>query len=347
MIVIDGSMGEGGGQVLRTALGLSLVSGKAFRLERIRAKRPKPGLRAQHLTCALAAQQVGAASVEGATLSSRELVFVPQDVAAGAYRFDVGTAGSTTLVLQTVLPALMLGCEASSLTLIGGTHNSMAPSADFLEEVFLGQLAKMGPKVSFRMVRPGFYPNGGGQLQVRIQPVEQLKSLELLEQGRLVERQARIYLAGLPLHIAQREQATLQKALGWDEKLFDLRCFDNERGPGNAICVLMRYEQAAEVCSGFGKQGMSAEQVAKAVVRQIKQYHQDAAPVGEHLADQLLIPLALAGGGRFRTGRPSQHTTTNMQVIQMFLDVRFGVEEIGNGVFEISVSNRIEHGSDG
>ncbi len=193
MITIDGSQGEGGGQVLRTSLGLSLVTGKAFRIEKIRAGREKPGLLRQHLTAVRAAAQVGGAKVSGDEIGSRTLAFEPEQVRGGEYEFAVGTAGSATLVLQTVLPALIVAGGPSRLTLKGGTHNPWSPPFDFLQKAFLPLLERMGAKVTAELIRPGFYPAGGGEFTVEIQPVPggRLQPLDLLERGETVSRRHR------------------------------------------------------------------------------------------------------------------------------------------------------------
>lgn len=163
LITIDGSIGEGGGQILRTALGLSMVTGQAFRIEKIRAGREKPGLLRQHLTAVNAAVAISGASVEGNVIGSRELLFLPGSTAAREYAFSIGSAGSMTLVLQTVLPALLTADAPSKLTLEGGTHNPFAPPIDFLEKAFLPLVGRMGPRVSVSLERAGFYPAGAGE----------------------------------------------------------------------------------------------------------------------------------------------------------------------------------------
>src|SRR5512136_2571133 len=179
MITIDGSQGEGGGQILRTSLALSLVTGQPFRMERIRAKRQKPGLLKQHLTAVEAAKTVGCAEVTGAALGSQTLEFKPGPVTPGNYRFAVGTAGSATLVLQTVLPPLLVASGPSTLTLEGGTHNPFAPPFDFLARCFAPVVERMGPRIELKLHRPGFFPAGGGQFEAQITPVNRLKPIDL------------------------------------------------------------------------------------------------------------------------------------------------------------------------
>ncbi|HUK89269.1 MAG TPA: RNA 3'-terminal phosphate cyclase, partial [Blastocatellia bacterium] len=188
MIVIDGSFGEGGGQILRSSLALALVTGQAFRITNIRAGRKNPGLLRQHLTAVSAATEVGEADVTGASIGSKELSFSPTRIKPGKYSFAVGTAGSTTLVLQTVLPALAIAGEASTITLEGGTHNPFAPPFDFLVKAFLPLLNRMGSDVSCSLLRYGFYPAGGGKMEVCIGPANQLRPIDLTERGAAVSR---------------------------------------------------------------------------------------------------------------------------------------------------------------
>jgi RNA 3'-terminal phosphate cyclase (ATP) len=338
MITIDGSRGEGGGQILRTSLALSLVTGKPFHMERIRARRPKPGLRRQHLTAVLAAAEVGQAEVEGAEIESREIVFAPGEVRPGEYRFDVGTAGSTTLVLQTVLPALMIAGGPSRLTILGGTHNIHAPPVDFLQRAFLPLVARIGPKVHVTLERPGFYPLGGGCIRVEIEPRPgpQLRRLDLVERGRIVRREARGVVSKLPMHIAEREVDVVRRRMSWPAESVSTREVESV-GPGNVVTVEIQSEHVTEVFTGFGQKGVPAEKVAAAVVREARHYLKAGVPVGEHLADQLLIPMALGGGGRFRTLEPTSHTTTNIETLGCFLDVAVSTEKLERDVWQVAV----------
>lgn len=323
MVPLDGSQGEGGGQILRTALGLSLVTGQPFRMEKVRAGREKPGLLRQHLTAVNAAVAVGGAEVEGATLGSRELTFWPgkNGVAGGEFSFAVGTAGSAGLVLQTVLPALLTATGPSRLTLEGGTHNPFAPPFDFLARAFLPLVNRMGPRVSATLERPGFYPAGGGKMEVLIEPCARLQPLELMARGEPRGRSARALVAGLAIHIARRELEVVRERLGWTEEQCAVETLPEAFGPGNALILEVASEHVTEVFSGFGQRGVAAERVATAASQEVRDYL--AAPgapaVGEHLADQLLVPLALAGGGAFSTVTPSQHTRTNVETITRFL----------------------------
>ncbi len=337
MITIDGSQGEGGGQILRTSLALSLVTGQPFRMERIRAKRQKPGLLKQHLTAVEAAKTVGCAEVEGAALSSQTLEFRPGSVTPGDYRFSVGTAGSATLVLQTVLPALLTASGHSTLILEGGTHNPMAPPFDFLARCFMPLIQRMGPSVELELQRHGFFPAGGGRFHARIEPATKLSRLDLLERGSIRGRQARILISKLPEHVGQRELAVVRDELKWREEECAIEAVQYPVGPGNAVVLAIETEQVSEVFTGFGERGRPAEAVARSAVEAAKVWLEADVPVDEHLADQLLIPLALTGGGSFRTTKPSLHTMTNAEVIQRFLSVAIRVEQESELAWRVQV----------
>jgi RNA 3'-terminal phosphate cyclase (ATP) len=338
LLTIDGSRGEGGGQILRTSLALSMVTGRTFRIERIRAGRRKPGLMRQHLTAVQAAAQVCGAAVEGATLGSRDLSFRPGPVRAGRYDFDVGTAGSATLVLQTVLPALLFAGGPSRLVLAGGTHNPHAPPFEFLERAFLPLLARMGAPVRAALELPGFYPAGGGRLTVEVESAARLAPLEIRERGALRARRAVARVSNLPMSIAQREVAVLTRALSL--KPHEARAeIVASAGPGNVVLLEVESEALTEVFTGFGERGVRAETVAERLAREAREYLDAGVPVGRHLADQLLVLLALAGGGTFGTLSPSAHTTTNAAVIGEFLQARIAIEAEGEGGgYEVRVS---------
>ena len=327
MIRIDGSFGEGGGQILRTSLSLSLATGKAFRIEKVRAGRERPGLLRQHLTAVLAAAEVGGAEVQGATLGSTELAFSPGPIRAGEYRFSVGTAGSGTLVFQTVLPALMLASEPSRVVIEGGTHNTAAPPFDFLARTFLPLLERMGPKVLLQFERYGFYPAGGGRFCAEIHPVKALKGLQIGERGEITLRRAIGVVAKLPRHIAQRELETVGKMLNWGPECFSVEESRNSAGPGNIVMIEIGSSEITEIFSAFGQVGLSAEKVASIAARDAREYLVSRAAAGEHLTDQLLLPLALAGAGFFTAEKINMHARTNMAVISEFLAVRFETRE--------------------
>jgi RNA 3'-terminal phosphate cyclase (ATP) len=337
MITIDGSQGEGGGQILRTSLALSLVTGQPFRMERIRAKRQKPGLLKQHLTAVEAAKTVGCAEVEGAALGSQTLEFWPGPLMPGNYRFAVGTAGSATLVLQTVLPALLTASGHSTLTLEGGTHNPMAPPFDFLASCFMPLVQRMGPSVELELRCHGFFPAGGGRFHARIEPAKRLSRLDLLERGPVRTRQARVLVSKLPEHVGQRELAVVRDELKWREDECAIEAVQSPVGPGNAVVLAIEAEHVTEIFTGFGERGRPAEEVAKSAVEATKVWLEAGVPVDEHLADQLLIPMVLAGAGSFRTTKPSLHTTTNAEVIQRFVSIPIRTERESELVWRVEV----------
>jgi RNA 3'-terminal phosphate cyclase (ATP) len=330
-IRVDGSVGEGGGQILRTSLALSLVTGKPFRIERIRARRARPGLLRQHLTAVEAAAAVGQARTRGAAIGSTELSFEPRAVVPGNYRFAVGTAGSATLVMQTILPALVLAKGPSELTLSGGTHNPFAPPFDFIDRAFLPLLCRMGPRVEAVLERPGFYPAGGGRFRVTIEPTGRLEPIEVLERGAIVRKLARAIVSSLPFEVAERELRELSRLITIEAHEMRGESVQDPLGPGNVLIVEIESEGITEVFTGFGERGVAAEKVARDVGDQIRDYLRFDVPVGEHLADQLLVPMALAGGGAFRTSPPSRHTLTNVDVIRMFLDGNVQIERENSG----------------
>lgn len=344
MLIIDGSQGEGGGQILRTSLALSLVTGKAFRVERIRASREKPGLLRQHLTAVLAAAEVGATQVEGARLGSSELTFVPQTssagrLAGGDYHFSIGTAGSTSLVWQTILPALALAEHPSNVTLEGGTHNRHAPTFDFIARAFLPLMERMGVGVGVELLRHGFYPAGGGQVSFRVEPARALRPLELIERGETIKRAARAVVANLQRSIAERELAVIKKQLEWTDAELRVETARDSFSPGNYVAIEIECEHGTEIFTGIGARGVMAEAVAAEAAAEVSRYlAQKKAAVGVYLADQLLAPLALAGCGSFTTLAPlSLHTTTNIETIKKFLDVSITVRPVEDGVCRVEV----------
>lgn len=337
MLTLDGSQGEGGGQILRTSLALSMCLGKAFHIYNIRATRPKPGLQPQHLTAVKAAASISSAEVKGAELGSQTLHFVPQEVEGGEYHFAIGTAGSTTLLFQTLLPALMQAPHASRVILEGGTHNPMAPPFEFLKHAFLPLINRMGPNIKARLIRPGYLPAGGGEINISIHPVSRLRPLSILHRGKLVETRAEIMLSHLPAHIAERELAVIAESLHLPDSSLHVYFDTSAIGPGNCVSIIIKTETISEVFTALGKRGLPAEQVASLAVHEASKYLTSDVPVGHYLADQLLLPLALAGRGAFITGQPSLHTTTNMAVIEQFTQKPFELEQLGSTSWRIEL----------
>lgn len=337
MIELDGSAGEGGGQILRSGLALAMCTGQPLRITQIRAKRSKPGLMRQHLACVNAAQAISNARVEGAELGSMALSFEPGEVRAGDYRFVVGTAGSCTLVLQTVLPALMRAAAPSRVELSGGTHNPMAPPVHFIERCFAPLLARLGVGLKITLRRHGFYPAGGGEAIAEITPAAQgLQPFDLLERGAARESYAECLAPGLPRHVAPRELHVLGQALGWSGDQLRQPPMRQDEGPGNALMATLAYEHVTELVTAFGEKGRSADSVAALAMAEVRAYQAGQGACGPHLADQLALPLALAV---VESGRPAsysfteltEHTRTNFSVIESFLPLRCETQRQGDG----------------
>jgi RNA 3'-terminal phosphate cyclase (ATP) len=328
MIEIDGSLGEGGGQVLRTALSLSCITGKPFRIFNIRKLRSKPGLRHQHLVAVQAAARLSSAEVSGDQLGSTQVSFTPHPVRPGAYDFDIGTAGSTPLVLQTLIPPLLRAGGPSRLTLRGGTHNPLSPSWHYLAEVFAPTLLRLGARIELTLERCGFYPKGGGRVHCRIHPCAALTGLNTLQRGQLQRITGISAVGNLPLSIAERQahsalsrlESVLGAAVPMEVDRREVDCL----GQGTFIFLRGEYQHAVSGFTSLGARGKPAEVVGDEAATEFLSHHATGMPVDPHLADQLVLYLALAEGpSEFTTSRITSHLVTNLQVIGYFLDLVF------------------------
>lgn len=337
VIELDGAIG--GGQMLRSALSLSMVTGQAFRIERIRARRSRPGLLRQHLTAVMAAAQVCGAKVQGAELGSQTLSFEPGPIRGGDYRFAIGTAGSCTLVLQTLLPALLLAPQASRVRISGGTHNPLAPPTDFLSRSWLPLLRRMGAEVELTLLRHGFVPAGGGEIDVRVQP-SKLSALHLRERGLPLSRQAFALTAGLAPSLGVRELDRVARRLNMASAELNAVILDPACGPGNVLLLEYAFEHVTEIFSAFGQASLRAEKVADTAIDQAADWLHSGAAVAEHLADQLLLPMVLAGGGSFTTPRMTEHLHSNISVIERFVPITIQCEEEGAERLRVEVRKR-------
>lgn len=329
MIELDGAAGEGGGQVLRSALTLSMITGQPFRIVNIRANRSKPGLMRQHLVAVQAAAAISGATVTGGELGSRALTFVPKAVKAGDYQFAINSAGSCTLVLQTLLPALLFAEGPSTIRISGGTHNPMAPPIEFLQRAYCPLLEQMGAQVAMQRVRAGFYPAGGGLVTASVMPCARLTPIDLIERGERRDGYAEAIVAGVPGDVGQRELACIGAGMGWGAAQLHMRGLPADQGPGNVLLITLAYEHVSEVVIAFGEKSVRAESVAKSALHEARDYIASGAAVGEHLADQLMLPLALAGGGSFTAATISTHARTQAEVIARFLPVRLEMSPDG------------------
>ncbi|MCA9283947.1 MAG: RNA 3'-terminal phosphate cyclase [Phycisphaerales bacterium] len=318
MLHIDGAQGEGGGQILRSSLALSMATGTPFRMTGIRAGRAKPGLMRQHLTCVQAAADISSAHVSGAVVGSTEISFEPGPVRSGDYHFQIGTAGGTTLVLQAVLPALLVADGGSTITVEGGTHNRAAPPFEFLERALVPILNRAGAGLAVRLERHGFYPAGGGRVVTTIDPARAPTAIALAERGERQGARATAIVSRLSPSIAHRELKVLRDRLGLQPDELEAVLVERPIGPGNAAFVELRYEHVTEVFSAVGEVGKSAETVAREVADEARDYIAAQVAAGPYLADQLMVPLALLAGGRYATGPLTDHSATNMAVIEAF-----------------------------
>ena len=321
MISIDGSLGEGGGQILRTSLALSAALGIPFTISNIRKGREKPGLMRQHLTAVQAAKRICDAQVSGDAVGSTQLTFEPGALHGGEFHFPIGTAGSTTMVMQAILPALMVAPQPTRVTIEGGTHQTHAPSFDFFARALVPLMNRMGPRVEARLERHGFYPAGGGRIVVDVMPATSLLPLNLLSRGGRGKPTLSILLAKLPMNIAERERERVLAKLTIDAPPQCMHFIDSSHSPGNVVLIDVPCEHVTEVFTGIGEVGRLAESVVDHVVNEVRQYIASEAALARHLADQVMVPMAIAAmltkqsGGSFTTLPLSLHAKTNLQTI--------------------------------
>jgi len=320
---IDGSIGEGGGQVLRTSLALSVLTGKAFRITNIRRRRSKPGLMAQHLKAVEAACAVGTAHVSGDRLGSQELVFEPTGIRTGQFHFDIGTAGSTSLVLQTIVYPLSLGNADSNLTLVGGTHVPWSPCFHYLQLHWLFYVRKIGFEIRLDLESAGFYPRGGGRVRAAVRAVRKLLPISLTNRGSLKRIRGISAVARLSREIAERQRRQALNKLGGLASAAEFEFLSlNAPSPGTFLLLLAEFEHSQCCFYGLGARGKPAEHVADEAVNELRDFLSTDGSVDYYLADQLVLPMALASGeSEIRSSRITQHLATNAEVIKIFLPV--------------------------
>lgn len=334
-IEIDGSEGEGGGQMVRTSLSLAAVTGIPVRITNIRGRRKKPGLLRQHLAGVRAIAQVSDAVVEGAELGSQTLTLTPNRLRGGQFELEVGSAGSAILVAQTILPALLFAPEASTVAIGGGTHASWAPPFDYFERCYLPLLSRMNASVSVSIESHGFYPAGGGRIVMHVEPTSGLRGISLLNREGDLKSQVQALVARIPATIGDRECDVIARKTGWSHDSFETREVERSGGPGNVVMIQCGFDNVTEIFIGFGKVGVKAEHVARTVLREARAYLSLDVPVGQYLADQLLLPMGLAAAkgspSEFRTGPLSQHSLTHINVLRRFLDIQIRVTQNDDG----------------
>ena len=328
---IDGGQGEGGGQVLRTALTLSVIRGVPVEVHSIRARRNKPGLQPQHLTAVNALAEICGAQVEGAALGSPRLLFAPGAIRAGEYQFDIGTAGSVTLVLQTILVPLALADSPSRIVLTGGTHVPSSPPSHYLSEVWLPVLAEMGLSASFELVRWGFYPKGGGRVHIAIDGGTALRPISMVSRREAARLRGVSAATNLRRGIAERQRDRLLRRVEAEGYQADIAIAEAESsGPGTFVMVVADTGNMAAGFSALGERGKPAERVADSVVDDLFEFLKTEAACDPHLADQLLVPMVLAGGtSRITTSRVTSHLLTTVAILRQLLGspVQVGGEE--------------------
>ncbi len=326
-LVIDGALGEGGGQLLRQALALSAGLGRAIRIDTIRAGRKKPGLLRRHLTAVRAAARICGAEVEGDAIGSQSLVFSPGPIVAGEHHFAVGGGKSAVLLLQTLVPPLLPASGRSGVTVEGSTHAPDSPSFENIARTWAPLLSSMGPRVTVTLEHHGFYPAAGGRLQAVIEPAP-LKGLRAVERGALKAKRATAIVAHLDPNIGQRELATLQQMLTWDEGALSISKVTESAGPGNALIVEVESEHITEVFTGVGERSVRAEVVAEAVADAVRDYLAAEVPVARHTASQLIVPMALAGAGAICTLPLNRHARGAIDLVHLFTNLEVAVANI-------------------
>ena len=332
MLELDGSHGEGGGQLLRTAVALSAITGRPVTIRNVRAKRDKPGLAPQHVAAVRAVAALAGASAEGVELRSRSITFSPRALAGGGFRFDVGTAGSVTLLLQALLPVMIASGKPCDAAVIGGTDVRMAPPLDYFREVLLALLSRMGARVRLQVRRRGYYPRGGGEVLVSVSP-SPLRPTALDAPGALQSLSGLAHVANLPEHIAARMRASALERLASVRVTPDIACRvlgpDDAIGQGGAIVVWARAGGTVLGAGQVAERGVRAEALGEAAGGELGADLAAGAAVDVHAADQLLVYFALADGGALTTRSVSLHARTCIWLIEQFLPVRFEISQAG------------------
>ena len=327
IIKIDGSFGEGGGQILRTALSLSAITRRPFEIFNVRANRKTPGLSHQHLKAVNATAQICNAEVVGNQLRSTDLKFYPGEVKAGTYRLDIGTAGSVSLVLQTIFYPLSLANKPSSITIIGGTHVSHSPCIDYLKQQWLYFLKDIGFDAEIQTLRSGYYPRGGGEVLIKINPANPQYPLRIENRGKLIQVKGISTVSNLDINIAHRQQTQAKMKLLGRNIPHEISLAETPAiGKGTMLLLVGKFEHSQCCYFSLGAIGKRAETVADEACNEFFSFLETNGVIDEYLADQLIIPLALTKGtSQFITPRVTQHLLTNIEIVKLFLPVTVNV----------------------
>ncbi len=336
-IIIDGSQGEGGGQILRSSLSLSVLLLKPFEMINIRANRPNPGIQAQHLKAIEASALISNAITEGASLKSSKLRFIPREIKAGNFKFNIGTAGSTSLVLQTLYLPLSFAPATSVISIIGGTHVPWSPTFDYLKNCWLYFMEKIGFKISVDLKRAGFYPHGGGEVKAIINPITEIKPLNIIDRGKLLKIEIYSAHSNLTDEVAKRQAKTAEKIL---KNYAEVEIVIDELesySKNTTIAITGIFENTVCCYTNLGEKGKRAEIVAEEACEKFLNFLSSDSALDEYIADQILLPLSIANDvSEFTVLKITNHIRTNMETIKNFLDVDFEIKEFGKS-FKIKV----------
>lgn len=335
MLRIDGGYGEGGGQILRTSLSLSVLAAQAIEIFNIRAKRKKPGLQAQHLVAVKAAEEISQAKVSGAKIGSKILRFEPKKIKFGRFEFDIGTAGSTTLVAQTILLPLSFSKHPSEVLIVGGTHNPLAPPFHYFSEVFLPMIEKLGIKAEAKLEKYGFYPKGGGRIRLFVQPIQKLVASDFLERGKIEEISGLSVVANLPFSIAERQKNALQSFLKNFSGINILAERVEALSAGTFVFLKVKFENILAGFSSLGEKGKPAEKVGQEVAQQFSDYYQSEKVIDPYLADQIVLYLAISKKPfAFTVSKITNHLLTHIWLLEKFLDIKIKIDKEKNKIFK-------------
>ncbi len=337
LIELDGSQGEGGGQILRTALTLSMATGRPFRMRHIRAGRRRPGMMRQHLMCVHAATRISSAQTSGADAGSQTLEFSPDQVRAGDYSFKVATAGSSTLVFQTVTPVLLATKQPFRLELEGGTHNSAAPSFDFIAQTYAAVLRDLGVTCEFQLERRGYYPAGGGRWTAALTPPSTFLPFEWTDRRDLLAPQIKLILSRMAMGLIERERTLLMQGFNCGPEALLFEADTTSPGPGNVGIITLPCHPAQETVTLFGGFGSHIENATRAAIDEVLRFQSIPAPVGLHLADQLMPLLFCVGGGRYITGPLSSHARSQVDVLRAFQPGCITIRELEGKRVDVSI----------